>query len=103
MAEKKNVVVEEVPKKKSSGTSLYIGPSIKGILQTRTIIPCHVEDIESRPEIAIALKQRPAIKGLIIDGADFFKAKEELEDHGSDLYKLYKEVSRGDDINKEDK
>ena len=82
---------------KSAGYSIYMGPSLKGILQTGTIIPGSVKEALRRPEIVIALNHKPSLKALIVDGADFPKAMAELKTQGSDLYKLYRRIASNED------
>lgn len=94
---KTNIATESAGTKKVSGTSVYVGPSIKGVMVSRTIFPCSAEDALKLPEVVLALKQRPALAGLIVGANEFMDAEKQLKAQKGDLYKLYRKVSKGQD------
>lgn len=94
MAKNETAEVEQTASASGSGVSVYIGPSIKGIIQTATIFEGSPEDVIKSAEGSIAYKQRPGIKDLIIDAADLPDAQAKVKTPGEPLYKAYRDVLR---------
>jgi hypothetical protein len=94
MSEKKRISNAEpaAPKEpvKTAGYCIYVGPSLRGIIQTRTIIAGSKEEAIKRLDIAMAIKQRPAIKEFIVDGLNYHETMAQINVMGSDLYKKYR-------------
>ncbi len=78
-----------------SGVSVYIGPSVRGVIQTATIFEGSPKDAISSPIGVIACKQRPSIKDLIVDADNLPDAQIKVKTPGEPLYEAYRNVLRG--------
>ena len=94
MAKTANAEVKETASASGSGVSVYIGPSIRGIIQTASIFEGSPEEAINSPAGSIAYKQRPGIKDLIIDAADLPDAKAKVKTPGEPLCNAYRDVLR---------
>lgn len=79
---------------KSSSVSVYIGPSIKGVIQNGTIFMGSPAEAIKEPLVQIALQTRPGIKALIIDASELSDAKKRINTPGDTLYKQYSDILR---------
>jgi len=74
-----------------SGFYIYIGPNIKGLIQTGTIYRGDRESAYQKAATAIA--QRPKVKTLIVSGDALPKARLKVKTPGNVLYATYKELA----------
>jgi len=75
----------------SSGFYIYIGPNIKGLIQTGTIYRGDRESAYQKAATAIA--QRPKVKTLIVAGDALPEARLKVKTPGNVLYATYKELA----------
>lgn len=94
MAKTEKVDAEKATSASGSGVSVYIGPSIKGVIQTASIFKGSPEEAIKSPAGSIAYKQRPDIKDLIVDADDLPDARIKVKTPGEPLYKAYRNVLR---------
>lgn len=93
--------VKEPGAKKSAGFSVYIGPSIRGLVDSSHIYKGSPAEAAKLPELRIVLAQRPKLRGLVVDGADLIKAQAEIKKPGTELFKLNRLIARGEDVKEE--
>ncbi len=75
----------------SSGFYIYIGPNIKGLIQTGTI---YRGDRESAyRKAAAAIEKQPKVKTLIVSGDALPEARLKVKVPGNVLYATYKELA----------
>ena len=79
----------------STGVSVYIGPSIKGVIQHGTIIVGTPAEAIKDPMVQIALQKRPDIKTFIVNATESMDAKKRMKTPGDKLYKAYNDILRG--------
>jgi len=94
--EKKDVVKEaETPKVKTKGEPasfcVYIGPSIRGVIQGSTIYEGTKE--ETVKKLADAIEKYPLIKNLIVTDKTLAEDRIKVKTAGSPLNKYYKQVT----------
>ena len=79
------------PVVKTSGFCIYIGPNLKGLLQTGTIFRGTRE--EAYRKAAAAIEKYPLVKSLIVTGDRLPKARLEVKTPGTALYAKYKKLA----------
>ena len=79
---------------KSAGFSVYIGPSLVGIIQTMTIYPVGKEEALQLPELAYAVEKKPGIADLVVDGLTLPEDRIKVKTPGEELYKKYRALRR---------
>ena len=86
-------VAEAAPKAavNASGFCIYIGPNLKGLLQTGTIFRGTRE--EAYRKAAAAIEKYPLVKSLIVTGDRLPKARLEVKTPGTALYAKYKKLA----------
>jgi len=90
--EKPNTTVEEADAVKSAGFSVYLGPTISGVIQTATIYPVGKDEALKLPELQLALGKKPGIAALVVDGATLAKDRIDVRTEGTALYQAYAAV-----------
>lgn len=75
----------------SSGFYIYIGPNIKGLIQTGTIYRGDRESAHQKA--AAAIEKQPKVKTLIVSGDALPKARLKVKTPGNVLYATYKELA----------
>lgn len=84
----KTVEVEkEKPERNASGFYIYIGPNLKSLIQTGTILRGTREEALAKAEQAV--KAEPRVKALIVSGDDLPQARIKVKTPGNDLYEKY--------------
>lgn len=85
------------PRKKAGGNAsgfyCYIGPSIRGVIQTGTVYVGTREDALSAAQRAVELA--PLIKTLIVPGDTLADDRIKVKTPGTALYQNYRRVLRG--------
>ena len=87
---------EAVSKKKPTGTGgfcVYIGPTIRGVIQSNTIYPGSKQDVEKRLEEAI--EKYPLIAKLISNDKTFAEDRIKVNTAGNVLNVYYKKLVAG--------
>lgn len=80
-------------KNDGAGFCVYIGPSIRGVVQKGHV---YIGDRESAwTEAARAIQYNPLIKSLIVTGDRLNEARVESKTPGTALYKNYRRVLLG--------
>ena len=74
------------------GFSAYVGPTLLGTIQHNTLYPCGKAEALKRPEVAAAVKKRPAIARLIVSGGELAEAGKKIKIKGDPLYRAYREA-----------
>ena len=74
---------------KSAGFSVYIGPSMVGIIQTMAIYPVGREEALKLPELAMAVEKKPGIADLVVDGLTLPEDRIKVKTPGEELYRMY--------------
>lgn len=74
-----------------SGFYIYIGPNIKGLIQTGTIY--RGDRANAYQMAAAAIEQRPKVKTLIVSGDSLPTARLKVKTPGNILYANYKELA----------
>lgn len=85
-------VQKNPPTEIGSGVCIYIGPTVVGVIQTKTIYQGSKTTVLKRPEIIVALKQCPEIENLIVDVDTLFESLEQLKNKKSALSQSYQSV-----------
>lgn len=85
-----------MPEKESgkahAGFSCYIGPTIRGVIQTATIYPVPRANALKLPEVRLALEKAPAAADLIVNGAALPQARIAVKTPGTDLYRKFQDL-----------
>ena len=84
-----------VSKKKpseDSGVYVYVGPSIKGVIQESTIYHGSLEAIHRK--LAAAIEKYPKIARLIVKDTELSAARAEIRKGGTSLAHAYETVSK---------
>ena len=71
---------------KSAGFSVYIGPSVPGVIQTMTIFPVGKDEALKLPELAFAVEKKPGIADLVVDGLTLAADRIKIKTPGEPLY-----------------
>lgn len=82
------------PDAKSAGFSVYIGPSIPGVIQSG-----HIYDgsrAEVLKSIAHITKERPLVAALVVDGATLSEDRIKVKTPGNLLFVNYKKLAAGE-------
>ena len=85
---------EKELERNASGFYCYIGPNLKGLIQTGTIYRGTRADALARAEKAIAT--RPLVKTLIVSGDALPGARVKAKTPGNALYANYMKLEKGD-------
>jgi hypothetical protein len=80
--------------KPTAGFSVYIGPSMAGIIQSMTIFPVGREEALKLPELALALEKNPGIADLVVDGLTLPGDRIRIKTPGDPLYKKYRALRK---------
>lgn len=76
--------------KPTAGFSVYIGPSLAGVIQTMTIYPAGREEALKLPELALAVEKKPGIADLVVDGLTLPEDRIKVKTPGEELYRKYR-------------
>lgn len=79
---------------KSAGFSVYIGPSLAGIIQTMTIYPAGRDEALELPELTLAVEKRPGVADLVVDGRTLPEDRIKVKTPGEELYKKYRALRK---------
>ena len=79
------------PEVNASGFYIYIGPNIKGLIQTGTIFR---GDRENALRTAAAIERYPLVKTLIVSGDALPAARLKVKTPGNALYANYHKLAR---------
>lgn len=71
----------------SGGIYVYIGPTIRGVVQNGSIFSGSRESVEEK--LASAIEKYPKIKRLIIKDTDLAEAREKIQTSGNGLSVAY--------------
>lgn len=74
-----------------SGFYIYIGPNIKGLIQTGTIYRGNRENAYQKA--AAAIEKNPLVKNLIVSGDALPAARLKVKTPGNALYASYKKLA----------
>lgn len=85
---------QEKPGRDASGFSCYIGPTLKGLIQTGTIYRGTRRDALNKAAEAIAA--RPLVKTLIVPGDMLSEARVRVKTPGNILYANYQKLAGKD-------
>ena len=80
--------------KASAGFSVYIGPTLAGVIQTMTIYPAGKDDALKLPELALAVEKKPGIAELVVDGLTLPEDRIKVKMPGSELYEKYRALRK---------
>lgn len=86
MARKKKKATEEF--------CVYIGPNLKGLIQTGQVFMGDKE--AAKQEAARAIEARPLIRHLIVSGSRLPEARREVTKPGTALYQFYRRLAAGE-------
>lgn len=78
------------PEVNASGFYIYIGPNIKGLIQTGTIFR---GDRENALRTAAAIERYPLVKTLIVSGDALPSARLKVKTPGNALYANYRKLA----------
>lgn len=87
---------EEIGEAKSAGFSVYIGPTIPGVITTGKIIRGGRKEALADAEIQIAAARRPGIVDLIVDGGELAESRRKVKTKGEALHKAYRALARNE-------
>ncbi len=73
------------------GIFIYIGPSIRGVIQQGSIYRGTRDAVLA--SLAFAIEKHPKIKALIVADADIVSAKQKIKAGGNSLSNAYRELS----------
>ncbi len=76
-----------------AGFYCYIGPNLKGLIQTGTIYRGNKEEALSKAEAAV--KAQPLVKTLIVSGDTLASARIKVKTPGNVLYASYQKLKGG--------
>ena len=82
---------QEQPEQSESGFYCYIGPNLKGLIQTGTIYRGTWKDALAKAEKAIEVK--PLVKTLIVSGDALPEARLKVKTPGNALYANYQKLA----------
>ena len=85
------VVAPKAAEANMSGFYIYIGPNIKGLIQTGTIYRGTRED--AHKAAAAAIEKHPLVKTLIVSGDALPEARLKVKVPGNVLYANYKKLA----------
>ena len=77
----------EAPQKKEPGFFVYLGPSIRGVIQTATIYTGSRDEVEEF--LAGPIERYPLIKRLLISGDSLAEDRIKVKTPGNGLYVAY--------------
>jgi hypothetical protein len=80
--------------KPSAGFSVYLGPSLAGVIQTMTIYPVGRDDALKLPELALAVEKKPGIADLVVDGQTLPEDRIKVKTPGEELYEKYRSLRK---------
>ncbi len=89
MATKKKAVVQD------DGVYVYLGPSIRGVIQYGSIYRGTRADVLSA--LSYAIEKYPKIKNLLVESAEIATAKEKIRSGGNLLAVSYKALKKNAD------
>ena len=75
--------------KPTAGFSVYIGPSLAGVIQTMTIYPVGRDEALKSPELTFAAGKVPGIADLVVDGLTLPRDRIKVKTPGEELHKMY--------------
>lgn len=82
----------EKPELNESGFYMYIGPNLKGLMETGTILRGTKE--EALVKAAQAIEAKPLVKTLIVPGDKLPEARLKVKKPGNRLFEAYKELEK---------
>ncbi|WP_295757396.1 hypothetical protein [uncultured Oscillibacter sp.] len=91
MARKTIGAAPPAPEGNPSGIYMYIGPSLKGLIQTGTIY--RGDRARALEQAAAAIDARPLVKTLIVSGSALPEARRKVKTPGNVLYANYQELA----------
>lgn len=87
-------VTTKKPDAKSAGFSVYIGPTILGVIQSGHVYDVSRED--ALKALAPIVKERPLIAALVVDGATLADDRIKVKTPGNLLFVQYKRLASGE-------
>lgn len=84
---------QAAPEREDAGFYCYIGPNLKGLIQTGTIYRGNKEEALSKAEAAV--KAQPLVKTLIVSGDTLASARIKVKTPGNVLYASYQKLKGG--------
>ena len=81
------------PTAKSDGFCVYLGPSIRGVIQEGTIYPGTRQAVLKR--LSGVVKEYPAVADLVVTGATLPVDRVRVKTPGNLLYKYYTDMTKG--------
>lgn len=88
---------QEKPERNASGFYIYIGPNIKGLIQTGTVFRGDRENVLRMAGPAI--EKHPKVKSLIVSGDALPEARIKVKNPGNVLYANYQALKSGEPQN----
>lgn len=86
------VEAEKAPdRKRQKGVWVYIGPNLKGLVQSGNIYRGSREDVLKALEGAV--KEKPEVKTLLVSGEALGEARIKVKTPGNALYTTYKKLA----------
>ena len=80
--------------KPTAGFSVYIGPSLAGVIQTMTIYPAGRGEALKLPELRLAVEKKPGIADLVVDGLTLAEDRIKVKKPGEELYRKYRALRK---------
>ncbi len=84
---------QAAPEEEQAGFYCYIGPNLKGLIQTGTIYRGTREQALGKAEAAV--KAQPLVKTLIVSGDALAQARIKVKTPGNALYANYQKLKGG--------
>lgn len=91
MARKITDAAPPIPEGSQSGFYMYIGPNIKGLIQTGTIY--RGDQAQALERAAAAIGKHPLVKTLIVSGDALPQARRKVKTPGNALYANYQKLA----------
>ena len=82
---------KERAKAEQPGVFLYIGPSIRGVIQENAILSGKLSEIKA--QLAGAIEKYPQIAALIVPAESLAESRREIKTNGTLLHKKYVELA----------
>lgn len=83
--------IKDTGEKSASGFYFYIGPNLKGLLQTGTLF--RGTRAEALKAAAAAIEKHPAVKTLIVSGDALPELRRKVRTPGNALYASYQKLA----------
>lgn len=88
---KKDTKKKEAAPAKETGFFVYLGPSIRGVIQTATIFTGTREEVEE--SLAGPIERHPRIKRLLVSGDTLPEDRIKVRTPGNGLYAAYMKLA----------